>query len=119
MICFAIPTLHPVRGRAPRAEKRRGWPWLLRREDRENLVLTHDEVVLTVDLDFLSGILPEEDRVPILYVEGLTGAVILHLAGAHGEHLPLLRLFFGAVGDDDAADFLFTFLDALNDDAVV
>jgi hypothetical protein len=31
----------------------------------------------------------------------------------------LLRLLFGRVGDDDSADLLFAFIDALNDDAVV
>ena len=36
-----------------------------------------------------------------------------------GEDLALLRLFLGGVGDDDPADFLFAFLDAADDDAVV
>ena len=35
------------------------------------------------------------------------------------DDLALLRLFLGGVGDDDAADFLFFFLDALHEDAVV
>ena len=37
----------------------------------------------------------------------------------YGEHLALLRLFLGRVGDDDPANFLFAFLDAGDDDAVV
>ena len=41
------------------------------------------------------------------------------LAVAGGDDLALLRLFLGGVGDDDPADFLFAFLDALNNDAVV
>jgi len=36
-----------------------------------------------------------------------------------GNDATLLRLLFGRVGDDDPADFLFAFLDALNNDAVV
>ena len=36
-----------------------------------------------------------------------------------GEDLALLGLLLRGVGDDDAADLLFAFLDALNDDAVV
>ena len=53
------------------------------------------------------------------YVERLARAVVLHLAGANGVHLTLLRLFLCCVGNDDPADFLFAFLEALNDDAVV
>ena len=46
-------------------------------------------------------------------------AVVLDLAVAGGDDFALLGLFLGGVGDDDAADFLFAFLDALDDDAVV
>ena len=88
-------------------------------ENREHFVLTHDEVVLTVNLDLLPGILPEEDRVAVLHVERLAFSVVLDLAGADGDHFALLRLFLGRVGDDDPADLLLAFLDALNDDAVV
>ena len=41
------------------------------------------------------------------------------LAVAGGDDLALLGLFLGGVGDDDPADLLFAFLDALDDDAVV
>ena len=34
-------------------------------------------------------------------------------------HRALLRLLFGAVRDDDPADLLFAFVEAVNDDAVV
>ena len=46
-------------------------------------------------------------------------AVVLDLAGAGRDDLALLGLFLGRVGDDDAADLLFAFLDALDNDAVV
>ena len=41
------------------------------------------------------------------------------LAVAGGDDLALLGLFLGGVGDDDPADLLFAFLEALNNDAVV
>ena len=50
---------------------------------------------------------------------GVALAVVLDLAGAGGDHLALLRFFFGGVGDDDSADPLFAFVEALDDDAVV
>ena len=56
---------------------------------------------------------------PSLTSSGDALAVLVGLAGADGDHLALLRLFLGRVGDDDAADFLFFFLDALHEDAVV
>ena len=43
----------------------------------------------------------------------------LTLPWPDGDDLALLRLFLGGVGDDDPADLLLAFLDALNDDAVV
>ena len=62
--------------------------WMLRSfgiEDREHLVLAHDEVFLAVDLDFLARVLAEEDGVAVLHVERLALAVVLHLALADGE----------------------------------
>src|SRR5262249_55952090 len=75
--------------------------------------------LLTIQLDFLSGVLPEQDGVARLDVEWDALAVVLRLAGAGGDDLALLRLFLGGVGDDDPADLLFAFFDALDDDAVV
>ena len=43
----------------------------------------------------------------------------LDFAVAGGDDLAPLRLFLGAVGDDDPADLLFAFVEALDDDAVV
>ena len=40
-------------------------------------------------------------------------------AVAGGDDFALLGLFLGGVGDDDPADFLFAFFEALNNDAVV
>jgi hypothetical protein len=57
--------------------------------------------------------------VAFLDIERDARAVVFRLARAHGDNLALLRLFLGRVGDDDAADFLLAFIDALHDDAVV
>ena len=63
--------------------------------------------------------LPNRMSVAGLDVERDALAVVLDLAVAGGDDLALLGLFLGGVGDDDPADLLFAFLDALNDDAVV
>ena len=88
-------------------------------DDGEDFVLAHDEELLAIELDFLARVLAEQDEVAGLDVERDALAVVLHLAVAGGDDLALLGLFLGAVGDDDPADFLFAFLEALNNDAVV
>src|SRR4029078_4050728 len=54
-----------------------------------------------------------------LHVERKALAVVLGLAVSGSDDLALLGFFLGGVGDDDPADFLFAFLDALDNDAVV
>src|SRR5207249_12306546 len=76
-------------------------------------------ILVTIDLDFLAGVLAEQDGVAGLHVQRNAFAVVFRLAVAGGDDFALLGLFLGAVGDDDAADFLLTLLDALNNDAVV
>src|SRR5882762_9125035 len=88
---------------------------LFRIEHREHFVLAHDEVFLAIEPDVLSRVLPEENRVACLHVER-HALGLLPFAEADSDDLALLRLFFGAVGNDDSADFLFTFIDALDDD---
>src|SRR4029079_4529182 len=92
---------------------------LLRLENREHFVLAHDEVLLTVDLDFLTRVLPEQDGVAVFHVERLASAVFLDLALPGGDDLALLGLFLGGVRNDDSAHLLLALFEALNDDAVV
>src|SRR5919109_4631196 len=72
-------------------------------DHREDLVLTEDEVLLAVDLDVGSRVLAEEDLVCGLDVERHLGPVLEDLAVADGDHLSLLRLLLGRIGNDDAA----------------
>src|SRR5437762_963702 len=92
---------------------------LLLRDNAEDFLFAHDEVLLAVHLDFLAGVLAEENRVPFLDVERRDLSILFDLALAHSDDLALLRLLLGGIGDDDPADFLFAFLEALHDDAVV
>ena len=48
-----------------------------------------------------------------------TLAIVFRLAVPGGDDFALLGLLFGGIGDDDPADLLFAFLDALDNDAVV
>src|SRR5216684_5471675 len=75
-------------------------------DDAQYFVFSHDDVFLTIELDLLPRVLAEEDEVTSLDVGPLTRAVVLDLASACGDHLALLRLLLGGVGDDDPADLL-------------
>src|SRR5262245_39877413 len=125
-ICFAI-SLFSCSLRCRRRAWRAGEPGRLLLlllaaavfDHGEYLVFAHDEVFLALELDLLAGVLAEEDQVTGLDVERDPLAVVFRLAVARGNHLALLRLFFRGIGDDDSADLLLAFLDALNNDAVM
>src|SRR5262245_16808600 len=88
-------------------------------EDGEDVFLAQDQVVLAVDLHLVAGILPEQDPVTGLDVEGNALAAVVHLPRADGHDLGPLGLLLGGVGDDDAADLLLALFLALDEDAVV
>src|SRR3989454_6077380 len=93
----------------------RGPPLL---ENGEDVFLAHDEVLLVVDLDLGARVLPEQDLVAGLHVEGDLLAVVDDLAVADGDHLALLRLFLGRVRDDDPALLDLFLLQALDLDSI-
>src|SRR4029434_1700334 len=86
-------------------------------EEAENVFLFHDEILLAVELHLAAGILSEEDPVVMLAREGQVLAVLGHPAGPDRDHLALLRLLLGAVGNDDAAVLLLVLLDTLDEPA--
>jgi hypothetical protein len=63
-------------------------------------------------------VLAEEDAVALLDVELLDGAVLEHLAVAHGDDLALDRLLFRGVRDDEAALGALLLLHTLDDHAI-
>src|SRR5438034_5091151 len=87
-------------------------------DDSQHVVLFHDEVLLPVNSDLLARVLAEENPIARFHIEGHPLAVV-RFAVARGDDGALLRLLFGGVGDDDSADALFAFLEAVNDDAIV
>src|SRR2546426_5584512 len=94
----------------------RGPPLL---ENGEDVFLAHDEVLRVVDLDLGARVLPEQDLVAGLHVEGDLLAVVADLAVADGDHLALLRLFLGRVRDDDPALLNLFLLETLDHDSIV
>src|SRR5678815_2000916 len=88
-------------------------------DDRQDFVFSHDEVFLTIDLDFLARIFAEQDHIACPNVEWDARAAVSDGAAAGGDHRAPLRLLFRGVRDDDPAALLFTCFVTANDDAIV
>lgn len=71
-------------------------------DDSENVLLGQQHVLITTQLDVGTGVLAVENLVSNAHFRGLTGTVIVSLAGTHLNHLAHLGLLFGGVGQKDA-----------------
>src|SRR5258706_59236 len=88
-------------------------------DDADDVVFAHMQQFGVVHLEFLAGILAEEDLVAGLDTHRLKLAVVVGLAGAHGHDFAHRGLFRSGVRDDDAAGRFPLFLEALDDHAIV
>src|SRR3990170_1311469 len=88
-------------------------------ENGEDVFLAQDEVLLVVQLHLGARVLPEQDLVPGLDVERDLLALVGDLAVADGDHLGLLGLLLGGVGDDDPALLHFLLLESFDQDAIM
>ncbi len=68
---------------------------------------------MAVDRDLLAAVLAEEDPIARLDVEADPLAVTIGFTVASGDDGALLRLLFRGVRNDDAADPLFAFVEAV------
>jgi hypothetical protein len=67
-------------------------------------VFAQNDEVLSFDLDFCSGILPEQNPVAGVYIDRYANrSAFRYLAGPNGDDLAFLRFFFGAIGNNDSA----------------
>src|SRR5690606_35731823 len=87
--------------------------------NRQHVVLAHDQILFAIDFDSLSRILAKQDLVAYLERQRLNGAVLQTLAVAHGQNLALLGLLRCGVGDHDAGCRLALLFDSLDDNPVV
>ena len=84
-------------------------------DDSHDVGLLHDEEFLTVDLDLGARPFAEQNPVTGLDVDGNELARLVTAARPNGDDRSLRRLFFGGIGNDDAAGRLLLGLDALDD----
>src|SRR5712671_6935284 len=88
-------------------------------ENSQNFVFLHDQEIFAIELNFGAGILSEQDPVALFYCEGEYLAFIVRAALTDGDNFALLRLVFGAIGNDDAATSGVSFLHTTHQDAVM
>src|SRR5262245_18674383 len=88
-------------------------------DDREDIVLGHDEVLLAVDCHLVAGVGAEQHAVALLDLERGALAVLHQLAITQADHLALPRFLLGRVGQDDPAGRLLLGLQTLDHDLVV
>src|SRR5579885_594027 len=94
-------------------------PRLLALNHGHDVLFTHHQQLLAVDLDFSAAVLAEKDLVSDFDVESTDLAVFENLAVADRDDLSLDRLLSRRVGNDDAAGGGTLLFQALDDDAVM
>src|SRR5688572_11417019 len=85
----------------------------------ENLILTKDQILLPVQLDFCSGILAKEDAVARLDLQGKHLACFIALARAGSNDFRLLWLFLGCIRNDDSAADGLLFFDSFDQHTIM
>src|SRR5438094_3971560 len=90
-----------------------------RADDAEDVLLLHDQVLVTVQLDLAAGVLAEEDPIALLQRERELLTVLGHPAGPDRDDFALLRLLLRGVGNDDAAVLVVLLFEAPDEHAVV
>src|SRR5690242_14545349 len=112
---FAFPP-----SRRPRMRSRGGGVSSSRLADlRQHVRLAQDEQLVAVDGDLGASVLRVEDLVALAHVERAAAAVLVDGSVADSEHLALLRLLLGCIGEDDPACGRLLLLNRLNDQAVL
>src|SRR5438105_9309554 len=87
--------------------------------DRQDIVLGHDQILIAVKNDFVAGVGREQHAIALLDLEGSAFAVVQKFAVAHAQDLALLGLFLGGVGKDNTARRLFLGFQTLDQNLVV
>ena len=87
-------------------------------DNRKDVTLAEDNVLLAVDLDFSSGVLAEDDTLADLDLKGKLLAVIKDTSGPDCNDLALLGLFLSSVGKLKTALGSLFALNDLDDDTI-
>ena len=88
-------------------------------ENTKDIVLAHDDVLCSVHFSVAAGVLSKQDAIAGFNVQRDQLAIFQSLAVPDSEHLTLLRLLFGGIGNYDSVACGLGFVDPLHYKAVV
>src|SRR6056297_303117 len=89
-------------------------------DDSEDVVLAHDQILLTFNLDFTAGILAEQNLVAFLDIQWQNLAFRSYFAFTYRNDLAFLRLFLGdGVGDNNSRSGLGFLFHTLDNDTIL
>src|SRR5208282_5874167 len=91
----------------------------LLRDDADDVVFAHMQVIVAVHLEFLARVLSKQNLVADFHAHRNNLSVVVGLAGPGKHNFTLRGLFGRGVGYDDAAGGLAFLLKPLNDHAIV
>jgi hypothetical protein len=83
-----------------------------------DVVFTHGQQFLTVDLEGLTGVFAEQNAITDLHVHRKQLAVVTDFAVANGNDFALIRLFGSGIGNNDSGCSLGFSFQTLDDDTV-
>src|ERR1700733_9897648 len=87
---------------------------LIRRQNAEDVVLAHDEVLGTFHFGLAAGVFPEENAVTGFDVERDQLAIVEPFAVAYRDDFAFVRFLLRRIGDDNAVARSLFFVDALH-----
>jgi hypothetical protein len=85
----------------------------------EDVLLAHDQVLFTVDIDLRAGVFAEENAIIDFDVQRHDLSVFVQLAFADRDDLALLGFFLGGVRNDDAPLGLLFLFDSFHDHTIL
>src|SRR6202142_2981066 len=84
----------------------------------ENFVLAENGVLVVIELDLGSGVLPDQNLVAFLAVELDPLPIIRILSFADGDHFCFLGLFLGGIRNDDSPPYLLFDFDTFHENSI-
>ena len=87
--------------------------------DSEDIILTHNEIILTVKLYIRTAIFRKENAVTLLYLQGYALTFIIGFAGTNCDNLALCRLFLGTVRNNNPTCSFFFFLQSFDKKTII
>lgn len=88
-------------------------------DDSENVILTHDEIILTVQLNIGTAIFGKENTITLFDLHGDTITLVIGLARTNSHYLALCRFLLCTVRNNDPTCSFFLFLQSFDKKTII